>query len=187
MIKIGEQIPALEVEAFHHGEVKPLALSGYRGSWLVLLFYPADFTFICPIELAEAAEHHEQFMAESAELVSVSTDTVWTHKAWHETSPMVRDVRFPMLADPTGTLCRAFGTYIEDEGVSLRGTFLVDSDGVLQAFELHANSLGRAVPEMLRKLKAAAFVRAHDGQVCPASWTPGSDTLRPGLDLVGRL
>jgi peroxiredoxin (alkyl hydroperoxide reductase subunit C) len=153
----------------------------------VLLFYPADFTFICPTELAEAALHHEQFVAEGAELASVSTDNVWTHKAWHESSPMVCGVRFPMLADPTDALCRAFGTYLEDDGVSLRGTFLIDPDGVLQACELHANNIGRTVREVLRKLKAAAFVRAHDGQVCPASWRPGGVTLRPGLDLVGQL
>jgi peroxiredoxin (alkyl hydroperoxide reductase subunit C) len=188
MIKVGQQIPDLEVGAFHKDDVRRVRLlSDYRGGWLVLLFYPADFTFICLTELAEAAQHHEQFVAEGAELASVSTDTVWTHKAWHESSPLVDQVRFPMLADPTGALCRAFGTYLEDEGVSLRGTFLIDPDGVLQAYELHANNIGRTIPEMLRKLNAAAFVRAHDGQVCPASWRPGGETLQPGLDLVGRL
>lgn len=187
MIKIGDRVPDLTVEAFHEDEVQRVRLPDYRGRWLVVLFYPADFTFICPTELAEAARYYDEFVAEGAELVSVSTDTVWTHKAWHESSEMVAAVRFPMLADPTGALCRGFGTYLENEGVSLRGTFLIDPEGVLQAYEIHVNDIGRTVPETLRKLKAAAFVRAHEGEVCPASWQPGSETLRPGLDLVGRL
>lgn len=125
-------------------------------------------------------------MAEGAQVVSVSTDTVFTHKAWHESSPLVGRVRFPMLADPTGALCRGFGTYLEDEGVSLRGAFLVDPDGVLQASELHADSVGRSVAEMLRKLKPAASVRTREGRVCRANWRPGTDTLSPFLDRVGR-
>jgi peroxiredoxin (alkyl hydroperoxide reductase subunit C) len=180
----GEQIPDLEVEAFHDGEVKPLALSGYRGSWLVLLFYPADFTFICPTELAEAAEHHEQFMAESAELVS-------GHCV--DAQGVARDLAdgqrraFPDAGRPDRDALSCVRDLHRGRGRLAARHLPGRPDGVLEAFELHANSIGRAVPEMLRKLKAAAFVRAHDGQVCPASWTPGSDTLRPGLDLVGRL
>ncbi|MEM3421785.1 MAG: peroxiredoxin [Candidatus Hadarchaeum sp.] len=134
MVKVGEKIPDFELEAFHDGEIKKIKLSDYRGKWLVLLFYPADFTFICPTELEEAANYYGEFQKLGAEVMSVSTDTVFVHKAWHDVSPAIKKVRFPMVADPTGRLCRAFGTYDENTGVSLRATFIVDPDGVLKAY-----------------------------------------------------
>jgi peroxiredoxin (alkyl hydroperoxide reductase subunit C) len=151
------------------------------------MFYPADFTFICPTELEEAADYYEEFKKVGAEIMSVSTDTVFVHKAWHDESPAIKKVKFPMVADPTGKLCREFGTYLEDEGLSLRGSFIIDPDGVLTAFEVHDNSIGRSAKELLRKLQAAVFVRENKGQVCPASWEPGKETLTPGLDLVGKI
>lgn len=187
MVKIGQQIPDLEFEAFHNEEVKKTRLSDYKGKWLVLLFYPADFTFICPTELEEAANFYEEFRKAGAELLSVSTDTVFVHKAWHDTSPAIQKIKFPMVADPTGRLCREFGTYIEEAGLSLRGSFIVDPDGVLKACEIHDNSIGRSAKEILRKVQAAKFVREHKGEVCPASWEPGKKTLKPGLDLVGKI
>ncbi|MCP4648133.1 MAG: redoxin domain-containing protein, partial [bacterium] len=125
--------------------------------------------------------------ANGAEVISVSTDTVFVHKAWHDSSPAIKKIQYPMAADPTGKVCKEFGTYIEGEGVSLRGSFIIDPDGVLKAYEIHDNSIGRSAKELLRKLQAADFVRNNDGKVCPANWEPGKDTLKPGLDLVGKI
>ena len=189
MLKIGEKIPDFELEAYHEGKIKRIKLSNYQkqDKWLVLLFYPADFTFICPTELEEAAKYYSQFKKLGAEILSVSTDTVYTHKAWHDSSPAVKKVKFPMVADPARKLCRAFGTLIEEEGVSLRATFIVDPDGKLVVMEIHDNSIGRSIEEIFRKLQAAKYVRGHKGEVCPASWKPGKKTLKPGLDLVGKI
>jgi NADH-dependent peroxiredoxin subunit C len=187
MIQINQTIPDLELEAYHNNEIKKIKLSQYRGQWLILFFYPADFTFVCPTELREMAALYDQFKNEGAEILSVSTDTAFVHKAWHDESEAIKQVRFPMLADPTGKLCREFGTYIEDEGLSLRGSFVIDPDGRLRAYELHDNSIGRSASELLRKLQAAKFVDENGGEVCPASWKPGAETLRPGVDLIGKI
>ena len=187
MVKIGHKIPDFELDAFQGEEIKNIRLSDYRGRWLILFFYPADFTFVCPTELEEVAKLYPQFKHENAEILSISTDTVYVHKAWHDQSPAVSKIQFPMVADPTGNLCREFGTYIDAAGLSLRGTFIVDPDGVLKAMEINDNSIGRSGRELLRKVQAAKFVAEHGGEVCPASWEPGSETLRPGLDLVGKL
>lgn len=187
MAQVGQKIDNFEIEAYHEDEIKKLRLSDYHGKWLVLLFYPADFTFICPTELEEAAEHYEEFKKAGAEILSVSTDTAFVHKAWHDHSPAIKKIRYPMVADPAGKLCRYFGTYIDEAGLSLRGSFIIDPDGVLKAIEIHDNSIGRSAEEILRKLQAAIFVREHKGEVCPANWKPGKKTLRPGLDLVGRI
>jgi len=152
-----------------------------------MIFYPADFTFICPTELEEAANMYGEFKALGAEILSVSTDTVFVHKAWHDNSPSIKKIKFPMLADPTRRLCETFGTLIEDQGVSLRGSFIIDPDGVLKCYEIHDNSIGRSAHELLRKLQAAKFVREAGGEVCPASWHPGEKTLKPGLDKVGKI
>jgi peroxiredoxin len=187
MVKIGREIPDFEVEIYHQDEVKKVKLSDYRGKWVVLLFYPADFTFVCPTELEDAAELYGEFQKLGAEILSVSTDTAFVHKAWHDASEAIGKVEYPMVADPTGQLSRAFGVYIEDAGLALRGTFIVDPDGVLKTMEVHDLGIGRSAKEALRKLHAANFVREHGDQVCPANWEPGSDTLKPGLDLVGKI
>lgn len=187
MLKINQKIPDFELEIYHNDEIKKIKLSDYHGKWLVLLFYPADFTFICPTELEEAAEHYEEFKKSGAEIVSVSTDTVFSHKAWHDVSPAVGKIKYPMAADPAGKLCKEFGTYIEEEGLSLRGSFIIDPDGILKACEIHDNSIGRSAAEILRKLQAVKFVRENKGQVCPANWKPGEKTLKPDLDLVGKI
>jgi len=187
MVKIGEKILDFELKAFHNGEEQKIKLSDSSGKWLVLLFYPADFTFICPTELEEAADLYPEFQKLDAEILSVSTDTVFVHKAWADHSAAIKKVKFPMLADPTGKLCREFGTYIEGEGLSIRATFIIDPDGVLRSMEMHDNSVGRNAREILRKLQAAKFVRENKGLVCPASWQPGGKTLKPGLDLVGKI
>ncbi|MBS3174990.1 peroxiredoxin [Candidatus Woesearchaeota archaeon] len=187
MVKIGQQISDFELEAFHNNEIKKVKLSNFKGKWLVLAFYPADFTFICPTELVELADLYDEFKKAGAEVLSVSTDTVFVHKAWHDNSPSIKKIKYPMLADPAGKLCKEFGTYIEEEGLSLRGSFIIDPDGILKAYEIHDNSIGRSAEEILRKLHAAIYVREHKGEVCPASWKPGKQTLKPGLDLVGKI
>lgn len=186
-VSIGQPVADFELEAYVNDEFKKIKLSDYKGTWVALIFYPADFTFVCPTELEEAAKYHEEFKGLGAEIMSVSTDTAFVHKAWHDNSPAIGTVKYPMLADPTGMVCRQFGTYIEAEGLSLRGTFLIDPEGVLKTIEIHDNSIGRSARELVRKLKAAQFVATHSGNVCPASWEPGEDTLKPGIDLVGKI
>ncbi len=187
MIKIGHEVPDFELEAFHEDQIKKVLLSSLRGKWVAVVFYPADFTFVCPTELAELADQYQAFQEAGAEILSVSTDTVFVHKAWHDNSPAIAKITYPMLADPTGNVCRLFGTYIEDQGLSLRGSFIIDPDGVLKTIEMHDNSIGRSAEELLRKLQAAIFVRENGGEVCPANWRPGNSTLTPGLDLVGKI
>jgi NADH-dependent peroxiredoxin subunit C len=187
MVQIGHTVPDFELEVFVDEKIKKVKLSDYKGKWLVVLFYPADFTFVCPTELGEAASHYEEFKKLNAEVMSVSTDTVFVHKAWHDESKVIKTIEYPMAADPTGKVCREFGTYIDAEGLSLRGSFIIDPDGILKAMDVHDNSIGRSTDEILRKLQASIFVREHKGEVCPASWRPGGKTLTPGLDLVGKI
>ncbi len=186
-VKVGERVPNKSLKAFHKDDVVDISLSDYKGKWLIVFFYPADFTFVCPTELEELAAMYPEFVKEGAEVVSVSTDTHWVHKAWKDASDAIKKIDFPMLADPTGELCKSFGVYIDSDGVALRGSFVVDPDGVLQAMEVHADGVGRSAKELFRKFQAAKFVNEHGGQVCPASWEPGKDTLEPGLDLVGKI
>ncbi len=164
-----------------------MRISDSKGKWLVLLFYPADFTFVCPTELEEAAHFYEEFIKEGAEIISFSTDTKYSHFAWHDSSKAIGKIKYPMGADPTGKICREFGTYIEEDGLSLRGTFIIDPDGVLKTIDIHNNSIGRSSKEILRRVKAAAYVCKHPEQVCPASWEPGAETLTPGENLVGKI
>ncbi len=187
MVKVGQKINDFEVDVYHNDDTKKIKFSDYKNQWLVLLFYPADFTFICPTELEEAAQYYEEFKKAGAEILSVSTDTVYVHKAWHDASPAIKKIHYPMVADPSGKLCREFGTYMEEVGLSLRGTFIIDPDGVLKMMDIHDNSIGRSAKEILRRVQAAKFVREHKGEVCPASWEPGKKTLKPGLDLVGKI
>ena len=187
MIQINTFIPDFEFEVFQNEETKKMKFSQLLGKWLVLLFYPADFTFVCPTELSEAAGHYDEFKKLGAEVVSFSTDTVFVHKAWHDESPVIKKITYPMGADPTGKICRAFGTYLEEEGLSLRGTFIIDPDGKLKNIDIHYNSIGRNSRKILRKLQAAIYVREHKGEVCPAGWRPGAKTLKPSLSLVGKI
>ncbi len=187
MLKINDQVPDIEADAYADGEIKKINFSDYRGKWLVLIFYPADFTFVCPTELEEMADLYSKFKELDAEVLSISRDTAFVHKAWHDESPKIKKIQYPMVADPTGRICREFGTSIEEEGVSLRASFIIDPDGKLKAMEMHDNSFGRSARELLRKLEAAKFVHDHKGRVCPASWQPGEETLEPSLDMIGKL
>jgi peroxiredoxin (alkyl hydroperoxide reductase subunit C) len=187
MVKIGEKIKDFCLDAYHNNDFRKIKLSDYKGKWLVLLFYPADFTFVCPTELEEAANLYPEFKKLNAEILSISTDTKYAHLAWHESSKAIKKITFPMVADPTGNLSREFGTYIEDAGESLRGTFIISPDGILKCMDVHDNSIGRNSHEILRKVEAAKYVSEHDGEVCPASWKPGKETLRPGATLVNKI
>ena len=187
MVKIGHEVPEFEMSAFQNDEVKDIKLSDYKGKWVVLVFYPADFTFVCPTELEDVAALYPKFQESGAEVISISTDTAFVHKAWHDESTAIGKVDYLMGADPTGTVSKLFGVYIEEEGLALRGTFIIDPDGVLKTAEIHDLGIGRSAAEALRKLEAAKFVHENGDQVCPANWAPGSDTLTPGLDLVGKI
>ncbi len=187
MVKINEQAPKFNLKAFQDGKFIDVNLESYKGKWVILFFYPADFTFVCPTELGELADYYETFKKQGAEVLSASTDTEFSHLAWHESSETIKKIKFPMLADPTGNLCRDYGVMIEEAGLSLRGTFIIDPDGIIKSFEINDNSIGRSSVELLRKLQAAKFVHEHGGEVCPASWKPGENTLKPGIDLVGKI
>jgi peroxiredoxin (alkyl hydroperoxide reductase subunit C) len=191
-VRIGETLPDFSMHIYDpkKDEDAHVKLSDYKGKWKIFLFYPADFTFICPTELEEMAEIYDEVVKEGAEVFSVSTDTHFVHKAWHDHSEAIKKVKYPMVADPTGSISKLFGVYIsegDDAGLALRGTFIVDPDNVLKTIEIHDNNIGRAAKESLRKLRAAKFVREHGGEVCPAAWEPGKKTLKPGMDLVGKI
>ncbi len=184
---VGQKLPDIELDAYHGDEEKKIKFSDYKGKWLILFFYPADFSFVCPTELEEMANNYEKFKELNTEILSISTDTVFVHKAWHDTSDAIKKIEFPMVADPTTKFSQALGVLIEDEGLALRGTFIVNPEGEIVSTEVNDNSIGRNVKELIRKLQAAQFVSKHGDKVCPASWEPGDDTLEPGLDLVGKI
>ncbi len=175
------------IKGYQAGDFKEFTSEGAQGKWAVYVFYPADFTFVCPTELGDLADKYEQFKEIGCEIYSVSTDTHFVHKAWADASETIGKIQYPMLADPTGKLTRAFDVMIEEEGMALRGSFVVNPEGVIKAYEIHDNGIGRDADELLRKVQAAQFVAAHGDQVCPAKWKPGQETLTPTLDLVGKL
>ena len=184
---INTEIQPFEATGYHNGSFVDVSDEDLRGGWSVVFFYPADFTFVCPTELGDLADHYEDFKRLGVEIYSVSTDTHFTHKAWHDTSDTIAKIQYPMIGDPTGRITRAFGVMREDQGLADRGTFLVDPDGVVQFTEVTAEGIGRNAAELLRKVRAAQYVREHPGEVCPAKWEEGDDTLAPSLDLVGKI
>ncbi|NOU28043.1 MAG: peroxiredoxin [Polyangiaceae bacterium] len=186
-MKINQRIPDFKAQAYQNETFRTVTQDDLLGKWSVLMFYPADFTFVCPTELGDVSDRYAELKEMGVEVYSVSTDTHFTHKAWHDTSDTIKKIQFPMLADPTGHLSRAFGVYIDDEGVAVRGTFLVNPEGLVKVMEVHDNGIGRNADELVRKVQAAQFVAAHPGEVCPARWKPGSKTLKPGIDLVGKI
>ena len=184
---LNSQLPEFSVQAFQNGAFKTVTNNDLKGKWAILFFYPADFTFVCPTELVDMADKYAQFQEMGVEIYSVSTDSHFVHKAWHDASESIRKIKYPMLADPTGALSRALGVYIEEEGMAYRGTFVVNPEGKIKAYEIHDMGIGRNAQELLRKVQAARFVEEHGDQVCPARWKPGEETLTPSLDLVGML
>ena len=184
---INSQIPEFNVQAFQNGNFKNVSTKDVLGKWAIFFFYPADFTFVCPTELVDIAEKYERFKELGVEIYSVSTDSHFVHKAWNDASESIRKIKYPMLADPTGVLSRAFGVMIEEEGMAYRGTFLVNPEGKIKIAEIHDNNIGRNADELLRKVEAALFVAEHPNEVCPAKWKKGDATLKPSIDLVGKI
>lgn len=184
---INTEIKPFSATAFHGGEFVPVSEQDLLGKWSVVFFYPADFTFVCPTELGDMAEHYAKLQEMGVEVYSVSTDTHFTHKAWHDTSDTIGKITYPMIGDPTGRITRSFGVMIEEEGLALRGTFVMNPEGEIKIIETHDLGIGRSAKELVRKVQAAQYIATHDGEVCPASWQPGEDTLAPSLDLVGKI
>ncbi|MFI3239412.1 MAG: alkyl hydroperoxide reductase subunit C [Bacteroidales bacterium] len=184
---INSQVVDFKVEAYQNGEFKTVTNKDLEGKWGIFFFYPADFTFVCPTELVDMADKYEQFQQMGVEVFSVSCDSHFVHKAWADASESISKIKYPMLADPTGYLARAFGVMIEEAGMSYRGTFLVNPEGQIKLAEIQDNSIGRNADELMRKVEAAQFVASHDGEVCPAKWKKGAETLKPSIDLVGKI
>ena len=184
---INTEVLPFNSTAFHSGKFVPVSDADLHGKWSVVFFYPADFTFVCPTELGDLADNYAEFKKLGVEIYSVSTDTHFTHKAWHDSSDTIRKIDYVMVGDPTGTISRNFGVMIEEAGLAERGTFVIDPDGKIQIIEINAGGVGRDASELLRKVKAAQYVASHPGEVCPAKWKEGEATLAPSLDLVGKI
>ena len=187
MSVINTQVKPFKSTAYKNGKFVDVSDENLKGKWSVVVFYPADFTFVCPTELEDLADNSGEFEKLGVQIFSVSTDTHFSHKAWHDTSDAIGKIQYAMIGDPTGTITRNFETMREDQGLADRGTFIVDPQGVIQAVEITAEGIGRDAKELLRKVKAAQYVAAHPGEVCPAKWSEGAKTLKPSLDLVGKI
>jgi peroxiredoxin len=184
---INTQVKPFKATAFHNGEFVDLSEANLKGKWSVVVFYPADFTFVCPTELGDLADNYAEFQKLGVEVYGVSTDSHFAHKAWHDTSDTISKIKYPLVGDPTAALARNFDVLIEEEGMALRGTFVINPEGQIKLCEIHDNGIGRDAKELLRKVQAAQYVASHPGEVCPAKWTPGAETLAPSLDLVGKI
>ncbi len=187
MALINTEIKPFKATAFKQGEFVDVSDQDIKGQWSVFFFYPADFTFVCPTELGDIADNYEEFQQRGVEIYSVSTDTHFTHKAWHDSSDTIGKIQYTMIGDPTGDITRNFEVMREGQGLADRATFVVDPDGVIQAMEITAEGIGRDAEDLLRKVKAAQYVRNNPGEVCPAKWKEGEETLAPSLDLVGKI
>ncbi|MFI3260456.1 MAG: alkyl hydroperoxide reductase subunit C [bacterium] len=187
MSLIGKEINEFKAQAFLGNEFKEISKEDILGKWNVFFFYPADFTFICPTELEDLANKYDEFKKVGCEIYSVSCDTHFVHKAWHDTSDTIKKIGYPMLADPTGSIARDFDVMIESDGIAERGTFVINPEGKIVAYEVLAGNVGRNADELFRRVQALQFVAEHGDEVCPAKWQPGEKTLKPSLDLVGQL
>lgn len=187
MSLINTEVKPFKAQAFHNGKFVEVTDASLKGKWSVVVFYPADFTFVCPTELEDLAEQYGEFKKLGVEVYAVSTDTHFAHKAWHDTSDAIKKVEYVMIGDPTGAITRNFDVMIEEEGLALRGTFVINPEGRIKLCEIHDNGIGRDATELLRKVRAAQYVANHPGEVCPAKWKEGDKTLKPSLDLVGKI
>ncbi|HRZ23233.1 MAG TPA: alkyl hydroperoxide reductase subunit C [Candidatus Contendobacter sp.] len=187
MSLINSEIKPFKATAYHNGKFVEVTDASVKGKWSVFFFYPADFTFVCPTELGDMADLYAEYQKLGVEVYSVSTDTHFTHKAWHDASDTIKKIKYPMIGDPTGAITRGFDVMIEEEGLALRGTFVVNPEGQIKVAEIHDLGIGRDAAELLRKVKAAQYVASHPGEVCPAKWKEGEATLKPSLDLVGKI
>jgi NADH-dependent peroxiredoxin subunit C len=184
---INSDVKPFKATAFHNGKFVDVSNETIKGKWAVFVFYPADFTFVCPTELEDLANTYGEFQKLGVEIYGISTDTHFAHKAWHDTSEAIKKVTYPLVGDPTANLARAFDVLIEEEGLALRGSFVISPEGKIKVAEIHDNGIGRDASELLRKVKAAQYVATHPGEVCPAKWQEGAKTLKPSLDLVGKI
>jgi len=184
---INTKIKPFKATAYQNGETLDLTEADLLGKWSIVFFYPADFTFVCPTELGDLADQYAKLQELGVEVYSVSTDTHFTHKAWHDTSETIGKITYPMIGDPTGTISRNFDVMIEEDGLALRGTFVINPEGEIKVAEIHDLGIGRSAVELVRKVQAAQHIAANPGEVCPAAWTPGEETLAPSLDLVGKI
>ena len=187
MSLIGKEIEAFQANAYHKGEFIEVSDENFKGKWSVLCFYPADFTFVCPTELEDLQEQYGELQKLGVEVYSCSTDTHFTHKAWHDTSEAIGKIEYIMIGDPNHSIARNFDVLDEEAGAAQRGTFIIDPDGVVQAMEINADGIGRDASELLDKIKAGQYVRTHPGEVCPAKWKEDGETLKPSFDLVGKI
>lgn len=187
MSLINTDVKPFKAQAFKQGKFAEVTEADLKGKWSVVFFYPADFTFVCPTELEDLADNYAEFQKIGVEIYSVSTDTHFAHKAWHDTSPAIKKINYTMVGDPTAAISRNFDVLIEEAGLANRGTFVIDPAGKIKVVEIVDGSIGRDAKELLRKIKAAQYVAAHPGEVCPAKWKEGEKTLAPSLDLVGKI
>jgi peroxiredoxin len=187
MALIGSSLKPFTATAFKEGKFVDVTDADVRGKWAVFFFYPADFTFVCPTELEDLADVYPTLQKMGVEVYSVSTDTHFSHKAWHDTSPAIGKINYYMLGDQNHALSTNFDVLREGQGLADRGTFVIDPEGVIQIVEITSEGVGRNAQELLRKIKAAQYVAAHPGEVCPAKWEEGEETLAPSLDLVGKI
>ena len=187
MATVNTEILPFTAQAFRQGKFITVTDADLRGTWSVVFFYPADFTFVCPTELGDLADHYAELQARGVEVFSVSTDTHFVHKAWHDASETIGKIQYTMIGDPSGVVTNNFGVMREGQGLADRATFIIDPQGVIQAMEITAEGIGRNAADLLRKVKAAQYVASHPGEVCPAKWQEGEDTLAPSLDLVGKI
>ncbi|WP_446898927.1 alkyl hydroperoxide reductase subunit C [Clostridium sp. LBM24168] len=187
MSLIGTEVKPFKATAYQNGKFTDITEANFKGKWSVVLFYPADFSFVCPTELEDLQNNYETLKELGAEVYSVSTDTHYTHKAWHDSSETINKITYTMIGDPSQILSRNFDVLIEDQGLANRGTFIIDPDGIIQAIEINASNIGRDSNTIVNKLKAAQYVRNNPGEVCPAKWKEGSSALKPSLDLVGKI
>ena len=184
---INTTVKPFKTTAFHNDDFIEVTDADLKGKWSIVFFYPAGFTFVCPTELGDLADLYPEFQKLGVECYSVSTDKHFTHKAWHDTSDTIKKIKYPMLGDPTGAIARNFDVMVEEDGVALRGTFVINPEGEIKVAEIHDLGIGRDAKELLRKVQAAQYIASHPGEVCPAKWTPGEATLAPSLDLVGKI
>ena len=187
MSLINKEVSDFTVQAFENNNFKEVSKKDILAKWSVFFFYPADFTFVCPTELEDLQNLYPKFKEVGCDIYSVSTDTHFVHKAWHDSSERISKLTYTMLADPTHVLSKDFEVYIEENGLAERGTFVVNPEGKIVAYEVNAGNVGRNAEELFRKVQALQFVHEHGDEVCPAKWTPGAETLKPSLDLVGQL
>ncbi len=184
---INTEIKPFSATAFKEGNFVEITEKDVLGKWAVFFFYPADFTFVCPTELGDLADHYAELQERGVEVFSVSTDTHFTHKAWHDSSDTIGKINYFMVGDQTGNITNNFNVMREGQGLADRAAFLIDPQGVIQTMEITAEGIGREAEDLMRKVKAAQYVAAHPGEVCPAKWKEGEATLTPSLDLVGKI